>query len=212
MPEARSGARWSAAPLVVCSLIIIGIIGNRCRCFAAALSSSCSDDASCSFNGVCKQSEGAGGGSCDCIPGWKGIACEQLDLQDAAGTGTRFTGATAGLNLLSAAGNWTSTWGGSVVKGKDGNFHMFAAMMVNHCGINAWLQNSVVLHATSPTATGAYTPKQIVAPVFSHEPIAVVAPTGEIVVFYTTTVQLHRCGNSFVVGSFSFSMRKQESL
>ena len=58
-------------------------------------------------------------------------------------------------------------------------------------GINAWLQNSVVLHAVSPTATGAYAPKQIIAPVFSHEPIAVNAPTGEIVVFYTTTVQLH---------------------
>ena len=70
--------------------------------------------------------------------------------------------------------------------------HMFAAMMVGHCGINAWLQNSVVLHAVSPSADGAYTPKQIVAPVFSHEPIAVVAPGGELAVFYTTTVQLHR--------------------
>ena len=69
---------------------------------------------------------------------------------------------------------------------------MFAATMVNHCGINSWLQNSVVLHAVSPTATGAYRPRQVVAPVFSHEPIAVTAPTGETVLFYTTTVQLHR--------------------
>ena len=138
-----------------------------------------------------------------------------MALLDAEGTGTTFTGATAGLNLLNAAGNWTSTWGGSVVKGRDvrampcvccapstlsltaksrwqGNFHMFAATMVNHCGINSWLQNSVVLHAVSPTATGAYRPRQVVAPVFSHEPIAVTAPTGETVLFYTTTVQLHR--------------------
>ena len=64
--------------------------------------------------------------------------------------------------------------------------------MLHHCGINAWLQNSVVLHAVSPTATGAYRPRQVVAPVFSHEPIAVTAPTGETVLFYTTTVQLHR--------------------
>ena len=205
----------------------------------AAVASACTDDASCSFNGVCsiqRQAAGAGAASaaCQCVPGWKGSACEQLDLADAAGTGRHFTGATAGLNLLDAAGNFTSTWGGSVVKGADGDctlhaaaspahllppaaatpppparnpkphawrrtltraasaVHMFAAMMVGHCGINAWLQNSVVLHAVSPSADGAYTPKQIVAPVFSHEPIAVVAPGGELAVFYTTTVQLHR--------------------
>ena len=163
----------------------------------------CSDDASCSFNGVCRSS------TCACEAGWKGVACEQLELENAEGTGTSFTGATAGLNLLNAKGNFvsvhrhsflclllwqtarssaihrkvpprlqTSTWGGSVVKGRDGQFHMFAAMMVGHCGINAWLQNSVVLHAVSSTATGVYTPRQIVAPVFSHEPIAATAPTG----------------------------------
>lgn len=190
----------------------------------AAVASACTDDASCSFNGVCStQRPAAGAGTasavCQCVPGWKGSACEQLDLADAVGTGRHFTGATAGLNLLNAAGNFTSTWGGSVVKGADGDctlhatawpahcprspsrrtltlaasaVHMFAAMMVGHCGINAWLQNSVVLHAVSPSADGAYTPKQIVAPVFSHEPIAVVAPGGELAVFYTTTVQLHR--------------------
>ena len=140
----------------------------------------------CSYNGVCKA------GACVCSTGWRGAHCEQLDLLPAEGSGTTFTGATAGLNLLSEAGNWTSTWGGSVVPGRDGKFHMFAAMMLNQCGINAWLQNSVVLHAVSATATGSYSPRQIVAPVFSHEPIAAIAPTGETVLFYTTTVQLHR--------------------
>ena len=87
----------------------------------------CTDDESCSFNGICTRQQ------CECGSGWKGIACEQLDLEDAAGTGSHFTGATAGLNLLSPFQNYTSTWGGSVVKGSDGNWHMFAAMMVNHC-------------------------------------------------------------------------------
>ena len=144
-------------------------------------------DLNCSFNGRHTKAEG-----CACDPGWVGLHCGQLDLLPAAGSGATFAGATAGLNLLSAAGNWTSTWGGSVVKGRDGNFHMFAAMMQHHCGINAWLQNSVVLHAVSATAAGRYTPRQVVAPVFSHEPIAAMAPTGETVLFYTTTAQLHR--------------------
>ena len=79
-----------------------------------------------------------------------------------------------------------------MVKGRDGNFHMFAAAMLNHCGINAWLQNSVVLHAVCSSADGRYEPRQVVAPVFSHEPIVVTAPTGDTVLFYTTTVQLNR--------------------
>lgn len=143
-------------------------------------------DLNCSMNGHWQTDH------CVCGPGWTGQHCGVLDLLPAAGSGKTFAGATAGLNLLSAAGNWTSTWGGSVVKGRDGNFHMFAAMMQEHCGINAWLQNSVVLHAVSTTATGRYAPREIIAPVFSHEPIAAIAPTGETVLFYTTTVALHR--------------------
>jgi hypothetical protein len=64
----------------------------------------CTDDASCSFNGICTQQQ------CECDSGWQGIACEQLELEDAAGTGSHFTGATAGLNLLSPFQNWTSTF------------------------------------------------------------------------------------------------------
>jgi hypothetical protein len=94
---------------------------------APSFRTGCTDDASCSFNGICSQQQ------CDCVSGWRGSACEKLDLEEAAGTGSHFTGATAGLNLLNPFQNWTSTWGGSVVKGRDGNFHMFAAMMVDQC-------------------------------------------------------------------------------
>ena len=32
------------------------------------------------------------------------------------------------------------SWGGAVLKGDDGRFHMWAAEMTEHCGIGAWSQ------------------------------------------------------------------------
>lgn len=41
------------------------------------------------------------------------------------------------------------------------------------------------MHATSPTATGRYTRKEVIFKVFSHEPQVVRAPTGEYVMYFT---------------------------
>ena len=35
--------------------------------------------------------------------------------------------------------------------------YRYAAEMVRHCGIDAWTENSRIVHATSATATGNYT-------------------------------------------------------
>lgn len=129
------------------------------------------------------------GGGCECSPGWKGPHCEELDLLPAPGSGAAFAAGTSGLNQLNPAQNWTSTWGGSVVAADDGTYHMFAAQMRYSCGINAWLQNSVVVHGTASSATGEYTVTDTVAGLFSHEPVVTRAPTGEYVLFYTSTVQ-----------------------
>eukprot|EP01043_Picozoa_sp_COSAG02_P046088 COSAG02_NODE_4280_length_5552_cov_6.509628_8_plen_63_part_00 len=44
--------------------------------------------------------------------------------------------------------------------------------MTNGVGIKAWITNSQVVHAVadSPTAPFQFTRKEIVAPVFAHEP------------------------------------------
>lgn len=46
-------------------------------------------------------------------------------------------------------GHNTSSWGGAVLKGPDGTYHMWAAEMTEHCGIGTWQQNSRLIHATS---------------------------------------------------------------
>ena len=37
------------------------------------------------------------------------------------------------------ADGFISSWGGSVLRGDDGTYHMWAAEMVNHCGIVVWI-------------------------------------------------------------------------
>ena len=90
--------------------------------------------------------------------------------------------------------NGSATWGGSVVQDDDGDFHMFAAMMTCNETLQAWLTNSVVLHAVSSgRPEGPYVPTDIsLAPravphfdsVMIHNPDAKRAPDGQYVLFY----------------------------
>jgi hypothetical protein len=145
-------------------------------------------EAACSFAGVCVI------GRCVCDVGWKGVWCEQLDLLPA----TRDPGShstpwiapgSLGYNRLSDAGNWTSSWGGAVVRDDSGQYHMWVNELTNSCGMYYWMSNSVVRHATFPDPlTSAFTPREIVWPVWSTEPDVVRAPTGEFVAFFTSKI------------------------
>jgi hypothetical protein len=142
-----------------------------------ALCKPCTNDAGCSFNGRCLV-----GGRCACDAAWRGGCCETLAFESAV--------RGAGLHSVEADGHNTSSWGGSVLRDeKTGTYHMWAAEMVRHCGINAWTENSRIVHATSSTAGGKYTRRGQVFGVFSHEPNAVRDPdTGEWVLFFTAHI------------------------
>ena len=57
-------------------------------------------------------------------------------------------------------------------------FAVWAAQMTENCGIWAWMQNSIVYHATSPTPYGPYKPVgPAIAEPEAHEPIVARAPT-----------------------------------
>ena len=101
--------------------------------------SPCATPADCSYNGVC-----GAAGACACTAPWTGAGCDVLALAP-------LDNATAQLGYQGRdAGGRISSWGGSVVQGDNGEWHMFAAEMEAHCGINTWLSNSAVVHATSP--------------------------------------------------------------
>ena len=141
----------------------------------------CSSPADCSYNGACV------GGACACAAPWAGAGCDELCLAP-------LTDASAQLGYqwrnASAGGGPVSSWGGSVV-GPDasGTYHMYAAEMSLGCGINTWLSNSIVVHATSPDPLSTpFARRSVVQAAFAHEPIAARAPTGEWVVYFTAVL------------------------
>jgi hypothetical protein len=100
----------------------------------------CSTDLSCQLNGICTA------GKCVCDPAWKGDACEQLSLVPAKSLDPAYPPAAWKLN--------TTSWGGSVVKAEDGKYHMFAAEMLNSCGMSTWTTNSAIRHAVASAPEG----------------------------------------------------------
>ena len=138
----------------------------------------CSSDAECSYNGVCSRAAARGERLCVCDAAWTGDRCQTLAVRPAR--------REAGLRIVESNGANTSTWGGSVIFDRETNTsHMWAAEMLQHCGIDAWTSNSHVIHATSTDPNGRYVRQSEVVPVFSHEPNVVRAPNGEFVMYYT---------------------------
>ena len=137
-------------------------------------SSSCSSGHDCQLNGQCLN------GTCHCEAAWRGHACQYLNLLPAK--------PTSGLQLPSGGG----TWGGSVLfeqksdqaKGQ-GTFHMFVSVFANDCGLDAWRPNSYIGRAISSTPEGPYILTQTqVKTHFAHEPAAVLAPDGSVLVYH----------------------------
>ena len=106
--------------------------------FLLPLATACSTDSDCSLNGLCKN------GACACDAEWIGDRCDLLNLLPTIpGHGYRPVNG--------------SSWGGSLIRGADGQIHMFAAHMTEHCGLLSWETNSEVVHAVAPSPLGPFT-------------------------------------------------------
>jgi len=136
-------------------------------------------------DGLCREDDDCNGGSCqdagflscvfpfrnchcECPPIWAGERCETLRLQPAK--------LNNGLRLVN-----TTTWGGGIGKDAAGKWHMYAARMVNGCGLKSWTSNSEIVHALSASVDGPF--KVFGAPVyptFAHNPtVQRVSKSGE---------------------------------
>ena len=138
--------------------------------------SSCSTQADCSYNGACIDNV------CKCIPQFQGDFCNVFNFAPVDYNKGQ------GLRTIEDSGFQTSSWGGSILQADDGNFHMWAAEMTYSTGIKSWITNSRVIHAVAenPARPFDFERKDVVAPVFAHEPTVSRAPTGEYVLFYTS--------------------------
>lgn len=134
--------------------------------------SSCSSNLECSLNGVCTN------GACKCDTAWRGESCSTLNLLRPE--------KMSGLRTVEADGRNTSSWGGSVIFSEhDNKWHMYAAEMVKHCGIDSWMENSRIIHAVSDSPGGLYKRHDVVVPPFAHEPAIMRSEKGEYVLFFT---------------------------
>jgi hypothetical protein len=145
---------------------------------ASATAAACAGPQDCNMAGKCV------GQKCTCITGFGGSSCQLLQAE-------AYHCGGGGLCLA----NGSATWGGSVVQADDGSFHMFAAMMTENKTLQAWLTNSVVLHAVAPAGKpqGPYAPADTALPpravphfdsAMIHNPDAQRAPDGTFVIFY----------------------------
>ena len=58
------------------------------------------------------------------------------------------TGRKTGLRLTNGRDGNISTWGGGILQDENGVYHMWAAEMLEGCGIDSWTTNSHIVHAT----------------------------------------------------------------
>eukprot|EP01051_Picozoa_sp_SAG22_P010359 SAG22_NODE_928_length_6464_cov_2.852789_5_plen_257_part_00 len=141
----------------------------------------CTSAWNCSLQGDCVA------GVCRCDQGWVGKYCQMLQLLPVV-NGT-------GLDRLHSAER-TSTWGGTILHDNSTGksvWHMWSSELLNHCGIHRWVENSVVVHATSDRPDGVFTKHETVFGHFSHEPSAARAPTGEFVLYFTHNSDVSQC-------------------
>eukprot|EP01052_Picozoa_sp_SAG31_P026625 SAG31_NODE_2428_length_5715_cov_6.736111_6_plen_341_part_00 len=144
----------------------------------------CKSDLDCSLNGVCDKTTGV----CACDEPWtsnldganKLPACGFLRFSR-NGSPNNASQSPAGV-FHGVNKEWTS-WGASVVRGRDKKYHAFVAEMANECGLGTWQQNSQVVHAVAATPAGPFQRVDVVVPPLSHNPQVMIAPDGTAVIY-----------------------------
>ena len=145
---------------------------------ATTNTTACSSIDDCSANGECVA------GVCVCDAAFTGKSCavfNLLPLRPSEGEGYR---------RYELGGSRVSSWCGAVLLGDDGKYHMWSSEMSNGAGIKAWNTNSQIVHAVAdnPERPWDFKRQGVVFEAWSHEPSVVRAPTGEYVMYFSSTV------------------------
>jgi hypothetical protein len=130
----------------------------------------------CQYNGECH------GSRCVCDAAFRGGNCALLHSLPTLGAtypaavGTVATGAGSGA---------ISSWGGRpVYVRKDRTWHLYVTELQYGCGMDAWKNNSVVVHAVADNVTGPFVRVGIAIPAFAHNPDDVALADGSILIFH----------------------------
>ena len=135
----------------------------------------CNTNGDCQLNGLCSANK------CACDAAWTGANCSFLFAMPSAGAAYP---AAVGTKTSGAGSGSISSWGGRPVLGDDKKWHLYVAEFANSCGMNAWKNNSQVIHALSTTPEGPFERVGVVIPPFSHNPDTIRAADGTYVIFH----------------------------
>ena len=152
-----------AAPIVEEEESLAPIVHQSRASAVGSLATPCTSDLTCSLNGACVS------GVCVCDGGWQGAVCDELAIQPASRSG--------GLHNASMA-----SWGGNSVF-EGGKYHLFAAAMLNDCGLEAWGSNSYIVRAEADSVAGPFEPKETVLGPFAHNPTVRQLPDGSVLLY-----------------------------
>lgn len=135
----------------------------RCALALASLAAAGRADDACNANGVLA-ARGTGT-ACACDSGWKGAACELLDLLPS----TRGDGTCAPAAGAAVARGATTTWGGAPLREAGGSWALTVSEMANHCGMIEWGGCSQgALWRANASVTGPYERVRTVIGPYSH--------------------------------------------
>jgi len=135
---------------------MIKIILFAVSCFFISVVSTCESDLDCNLGGICNEVTQ----SCECAKEWTGDDCGTLALLPAE-VDNGFQPPTY------------SSWGGKIISGTSGEYHMYAALMRGKCGLTTWRDTSEIVHAVSyykPTGPYYAVPSAEVVRPFTHNP------------------------------------------
>lgn len=144
--------------------------------FLAAIAAGldCTGEDGCSMNGVCVDKT-----RCECDPGWKGDDCSVLARLPRP------------RNASAAAYGFdpnVTSWGGNIILGDDGLFHLFVAEMADDvgsfCGLKTWTSHSRVVHATAASPLGPFEKRDVALPQQAHNPSPVRGLDGRWYLFH----------------------------
>ena len=135
----------------------------------------CKSSIDCSLNGECNVTTG----NCSCNIAWSGYRCNQLNLLPAKHD--------SGYNQTAFN---ISSWGARTIIDYNNpdnktKYHMFVSQIANHCGYNAFRQNSQLIHTQS--TNGWNSPYEFINKFhgpYSHSIDLLYGPNKEFVAYY----------------------------
>lgn len=158
----------------------------------------CQTDLDCSLNGLCVQ------GSCQCDAPWKDgqSGTESCNVLDTLPHPDSYIPAYGGPRTNTAfEPQSTTSWGGNIIKGNDGKFHLWVSAMGGGQGLSSWTHNSQIDHAVADDPMGVFVKQDVALNKEAHNASPMRAQNGTFLLFHIGNAGVSHGGSSFLHAS-----------